>query len=213
MKEIKLTDKDCLDKSIETLTGGGVVALATDTIYGIACLVDNTKALKRIYKIKNRDNKKPLAVCVGNIAQLQDIVETNINEELLLELLPGPVTLVFKRRNSLNKSLNPSIQTIGVRIPNNKFIQDLTNRVGPIALTSANLSGEQSCLEIGEFKHIWVNLDLVVDSGRIKDNNESRLGSTIIDLTEEDHFKILRDGCALEKSIEILEKYELVRSE
>ena len=108
-------------------------------------------------------------------------------------LLPGPVTLVFERKSSLPVELNPlNNESIGIRIPDCKFMIDLATFLDePIALTSANISNQPSSLDINEFKPLWKSLDLIVDSGRLGSSNE---GSTVIDLTEKDHFRIIRKG-------------------
>ncbi|CAK9295274.1 unnamed protein product [Gordionus sp. m RMFG-2023] len=178
---------EIIHKCRDILLHGGVISMPTDTIYGIACSAQNIKAVQRLYNVKQRNILKPIAICVADIDQIYKYAEVNVDKCMLNELLPGPYTLLF----------------------NHDFLYNLTKSLssGPIALTSANLSNEPNSLEIKDFKNIWTNLDLIIDGGKI-DNKEAQ-GSTIIDLTNLNHYKITRKGSGLEKCIKILNKYNL----
>ncbi|WAR08613.1 YRDC-like protein [Mya arenaria] len=103
----------------ESLLNGNIIAVPTDTIYGVAGLVQNSEAIRKIYNIKNRDQAKPIAI-----------------SGLLDDLLPGPVTIVLQRSSQLNPDLNPGTPLVGIRIPNHPFIIELARKCGgPIALT------------------------------------------------------------------------------
>ena len=149
------------------MKSGGVIAVPTDTIYGVACLACNKESLDKIYKIKGRNLSKPLAISVGKSEDLEKFIiilysprkniefffqrwsEVNINIESLNHLLTGPVTLVFDRKPTLTFELNPNTKSIGIRIPNYKFMIELAKYCDePIALTSANISNEPSSLSI-----------------------------------------------------------------
>ena len=85
---------------------------------------------------------KPLSICIGEIHDFNKWCHVNIPEELLQELLPGPVTLCFKRKKLLNPELNPNSEIIGIRIPDDSFIRQVCRKTNlPLALTSANISG------------------------------------------------------------------------
>ena len=87
--------------------------------------------------------------CLNDACLIDRWATNTLSNQLLSELLPGPVTLVLKRRDSLNPSLNPTIETVGVRIPNSKFIVELAQHFDkPLALTSANVSNEKSTLAV-----------------------------------------------------------------
>ncbi|KGL89047.1 hypothetical protein N301_12856, partial [Charadrius vociferus] len=140
--------------------------------------------------------------------------QVNVPDELLRDLLPGPVTLVLKRSEELNKDLNPFTSLVGVRIPNHPFVRDLARACsGPLALTSANISCQASTLTVSEFQDLWPQLSLVIDGGPIGDiqSPECRLGSTVVDLSVSGKFTIIRPGCALTSTVEILkQKYGLI---
>lgn len=203
------------------LNKSGVIALPTDTLYGLAAKVSDSVALEKIYKIKGRDAAKPLAICVENvelISQVADVGKTSMN--LFKSLLPGPITIIMKRNDRLNKDLNPDSETVGIRVPCHGFVLSLCEQLGPLALTSANKSGKNNSNEINDFSDIWNQLDCIFDSGPIKDNviPESSIfttqlsGSTVIDLTnQEKKYKVIREGCALNRTINIMTRFGYVR--
>ncbi|KAH9500214.1 hypothetical protein Btru_077488 [Bulinus truncatus] len=202
--------QDVVLKSAECLLNGGVIAVPTDTVYGVACLAQNTEAINRIYAIKNRNFQNPIAISVANIEEISRWSNVTVSDHLLQNLLPGPVTVVFERKSCLNPLLNPLINLVGVRIPKNWFMQELAKKCGgPIALTSANLSGTKSCLQIKEFENLWPHLDIVVDGGKLNDTEEARLGSTVVDLSVPQFYRIIRPGSAHRQTVECLEKVGL----
>ncbi|CAH0386344.1 unnamed protein product [Bemisia tabaci] len=204
------------EKKIAFLAGkliidGLVIGLPTDTVYGLAADATNDCAIEKLYEIKKRDLKKPIAICVGQVEEVNRWgVTVNIPENLLEALLPGPVTILLKRTDTLEKSLNPGVEKIGIRIPDNKFIRDIANLTRrPLALTSANLSDRPSTLDPEEFRDLWDQLAAVFDGGKIGKSSASRAGSTVIDLSELGKYKIVREGCAYKETLDILHKFEL----
>ncbi|XP_062889650.1 yrdC domain-containing protein, mitochondrial [Mobula hypostoma] len=200
---------EALRETVSVLQCGRVVAVPTDTIYGIACLAQNSEAIRRIYDIKGRNADKPLAISVGNVEDIYKYCKVTVSDQLLRDLLPGPVTLVFKRSEELNKDLNPFTDLVGVRIPRHSFMQKLAQLCGePLALTSANVSSQNSTLTPEEFKDLWPLLDLVVDGGPIGDtmSPECRLGSTVVNLATPGKYSIIRPGCAFTTTVEILQR-------
>ncbi|NXL82843.1 YRDC protein, partial [Leptocoma aspasia] len=128
---------------------GGLVAVPTDTVYGVACLAQDSAAVRSIYRLKGRNGAKPLAICLGDVERLYRYCRVNVPDELLRDLLPGPVTLVLERSEELNKDLNPFTSLVGVRIPDHPFMRDLARACsGPLALTSANISSQGSTLTV-----------------------------------------------------------------
>lgn len=183
----------------ELLARGEVIGLPTDTVYGIAGLVQHPSAIARIYDIKGRDPQKPIAICVDEISKIYQYAEVRVGEDLLESLLPGPVTLVFTRTALLNTHFNPDTNLIGVRIPDHPFIRKVCSLCEcPLALTSANFSASQSTLAVEEFADLHPRLGAVFDGGRLAEGDLARLGSTVADLSEAGTYKILRPGSALE---------------
>lgn len=188
---------------------GLVVALPSDTVYGLACRAGSPRALRRVYDAKGRDGGKPLAVCVGDTREVARLCHVTVSDEVLQDLLPGPVTLVFKRKPELNPALNPSTQLVGVRVPEHAVLRQLCLQLQePLALTSANASAQPSSLHVHEFRELWESLAVVLDGGPLGDPRDptSRLGSTVIDLSMPGSFRIIRAGVACDRTLEILQK-------
>ncbi|XP_022082073.1 yrdC domain-containing protein, mitochondrial-like isoform X2 [Acanthaster planci] len=193
--------------AVESLQAGHVIAVPTDTIYGVAALAQSTASVKQLYNIKGRNGNNPIAICVGDIEDLQKWSEVPVSTSLLSDLLPGPVTLVFKRRPELNPELNPFTSLVGIRIPDYPFIREVARAVGsPLALTSANISATRSTLAVQEFEELWPKLDLILDGGQLGDTVEARLGSTVVNLSIPGQFTIIRPGSAHSKTVDILSK-------
>lgn len=200
---------DILSYTVKALKEGHVVGVPTDTIYGLACLAQNSAAVRKIYDIKGRNGQKPLAICVGEIQDIYKYCKVKVKEALLGDLLPGPVTLVFERSEALNTDLNPFTSLVGVRIPDHDFMRRLCQMCAePLALTSANISSHTSTVAVHEFQDLWPQLAVVVDGGPI--GGQSRLGSTVVDLSVLGKYCIIRPGCALSSTVDVLEhKYGL----
>ncbi|CAN9513822.1 unnamed protein product [Ophioblennius macclurei] len=196
---------EILSCTVKALKEGHIVAVPTDTIYGLACLAQNSEAVRKTYEIKGRNEQKPLAICVGEIDDIHKYCKVKVKKELLADLLPGPVTLIFERAEVLNTDLNPFTSLVGVRIPDHDFMRRLCQMCKePLALTSANISSHTSTLEVHEFQELWPKLAVVVDGGPIGD--QSRLGSTVVDLSVFGKYRIVRPGCALSSTVDMLER-------
>lgn len=203
----KLNCRELSKRAADSLKAGKIISVPTDTIYGVAALAQSNEAIEAIYEIKQRHREKPIAICVADIPDIEQWCEVTVSSDVLEDLLPGPVTLVFKRKPELNPDLNPATELIGVRIPDHEFIREIARICKkPIALTSANKSAARSCLNIEEFKYLWPKLNLVFDGGSLGDTEESRLGSTVVDLSVAGQYKIIRDGCALRQVEEVLKQ-------
>ncbi|KZV36720.1 yrdC domain-containing protein, mitochondrial [Dorcoceras hygrometricum] len=174
--------EDYAQEAVKVVKVGKVITVPTDTLYGFACSMD---AVHRIYEIKGRKYTSPLAICVGDVEDIQHFVVTDhLPNGLLNSLLPGPVTLVLRRGVSsiLEKSLNSGLESIGVRVPDCNFIRLIARGSGSaLALTSANLSGHTSSLDIKDFENLWKYCAYIYDGGVIPSD---RAGSRVVDLTE-----------------------------
>eukprot|EP00897_Mesotaenium_endlicherianum_P005831 jgi/Mesen1/5276/ME000263S04373 len=189
-----------------------VIAVPTDTLYGVAANACSAAAIQRIYAIKERNLTKPLAICVADVADVKRFARTeHLPSGLLDSLLPGPVTLVLPRGEDslLHPTLNPGLLGIGVRVPDHEFVRQVARSLGgALALTSANKSGAGSAIRPDEFRDMWRLVAAVFDGGEIP--VATRAGSTIVDLTLEGRYSILRPGCAVEATSDVLKsKYSL----
>nr|GMD25356.1 yrdC domain-containing protein, mitochondrial-like [Ipomoea batatas]GMD27196.1 yrdC domain-containing protein, mitochondrial-like [Ipomoea batatas] len=211
MGMVQPATEDYAEAAVKAIKSGNVIAVPTDTLYGFACDACSAEAVNRIYDIKGRKYTNPLAICVGDVQDIQKYAITDHLPHGLLDcLLPGPVTVVLRRGESsiLEKSLNPGLESIGVRVPDNTFIRVIARHSGSaLALTSANLSGQPSSINIRDFENLWSHCAYIYDGGVLP---AGRAGSTVVDLTKEGKYKILRPGSAEEETVAILQKHSLV---
>lgn len=213
-KIIKIGNKlssSAIKAAAESLSLGHVIAVPTDTIYGISCLVQHSTAVEKLYAIKGRNSSKPIAICVSEIEEIYTWASVTVSRNVLEELLPGQVTVVFNRTEELNNNFNPDTNLIGIRIPDHDFLRQVCRLCSsPLALTSANLSNNTSTLNVMEFADLHDSLNLVFDGGKLSDSEEARLGSTVVDLSQEGSYSIIRGGSAKSKVENILSKYGLI---
>ncbi len=170
---------------IDILTNAGIVAVPTDTVYGLAIDPRNKMALQKLYKIKQRDAGKPLVWMVADQAQLAEIVREIIPEvqKIIDRHWPGALTIIFKQKYSDD--------TIGIRIPKQKQLLGLLQEwQRPLAVTSANLSGEKElCFKQEVEQKFGESVDYYMDTAEPL----SGLASTIIDVSKGE-IKVLRQG-------------------
>lgn len=204
---VSVNESGLIDRCVTILKNNGVIAVPTDTIYGLAALVSSEQAVRRIYEIKGRAFTKPLAMAVGYVDDVFTWSKPTLSKEQLAtgDLLPGPVTLMFERQSSLPDYFNPQVTNVAIRIPDCSFMIELARRLQePIALTSANFSNDPSSVAIDEFKPLWSQLDLVVDAGPLASND--RRGSTIVDLSQKGSFHVQRHGIDCERIVRYLQE-------
>lgn len=212
---ISCGDRYAIQIAADHLRQGNVIALPTDTVYGFACSANDLAAIQKLYELKGRDAGKPVAICVSSIEQLRHYGNaTHLPTKLLANLLPGAVTVVLNKSPNLNNPyLNPGIAKIGIRIPDYEFIQKVSAAfVAPIALTSANRSGDKSTLDVSEFSELWPKLGVVINGGHLGDvNNENkqRSASTVIDLSMPGFYEIIRNGIAVEHTLNVMHEFDL----
>jgi L-threonylcarbamoyladenylate synthase len=180
-----------LERALAVLSNGGLVAFPTDTVYGLAADIHSAAAIEKIFTAKGRDSQKPIAVLLGSAAQLT-LVAQNLPpaaQRLAEAFWPGALTLVVPRRTDLPANLSPAL-TIGVRMPDHPLALELLRRSGPLATTSANLSGRQDALSAQDvLDQLSGRIDLVLDGGRVAGGKPS----TVVDCTGE-RLKMLRQG-------------------
>ena len=184
-------DPSALSKCLKSISSEGVIIFPTDTVYGIGCDVFSSIPMKRIFEIKGRDFSKALPILIGNLEQINSVVESLDcrSEKLIKTFWPGPLTIILPKHGSLPPNLSP-YDTVGIRMPNHLWLIDLIKLSGPLAATSANPSGEAEARNVKEVVDtLDGKIDLIIDGG------QSSLGppSTVVEcLTNE--IRILREG-------------------
>ena len=187
-------------QAAELLRAGEVVALPTETVYGLAANALDPKAVSKIFKVKGRPANNPIIVHVASIEMAKRCVAKwpTTADKLAKSFWPGPLTLVLPRANEIPDIVTAGGTTVGIRWPSHPFIQAVIHECGfPLAAPSANLSG---CVSPTNAEHVRKQLGgkipLIVDGG------QSRVGieSTVLDLTVAPP-QILRPGMIHEESL------------
>lgn len=189
-----------IDKAIEILKNGGIVAFPTDTVYGLGGDVFNVRAAERIYRVKQRSRHLPLPVLLADSTQLADIV-TSVPETarcLIKHFWPGGLTLVLPKKDTLPDIITAGSNKVAVRIPDHIVPLTLIRALGvPIIGTSANISDKPSPVTAEEVEQqLGGQVDLIIDMGRCPGGLES----TVVDVTGEVPI-ILRQGIIADKEI------------
>ncbi|MCX8030574.1 MAG: L-threonylcarbamoyladenylate synthase [Thermodesulfovibrionales bacterium] len=192
---LTLTDKnykEALIHASKILNKGGIISYPTETFYAIGARYDKDEALDRIFQIKKRPEEKSLTLIIGKEEQLKLITShiSHLAKELIKLYWPGPLTLVFKAKDTLSPHLKLN-NTVAVRIPGSSFALDLARFIDfPITATSANISNMPPARDASTvFNYFNEELDLIIDGGLTPGN----LPSTIVDVTE-DKVKLVRKG-------------------
>jgi L-threonylcarbamoyladenylate synthase len=166
-------DTESLALAVQALRAGAVVAVPTDTVYGLAVDPAQARAVAHLFTIKERPAEVALPVLVDGWAQVATVVGPlgSAAEHLAGRYWPGPLTLVLPRRRSFTTDLGgpPSARlTVGVRWPDHPVVQALCRELGPLAVTSANRHGVPPATRAGEVGEIFAGQDelaVVLDGG------------------------------------------------
>jgi L-threonylcarbamoyladenylate synthase len=130
-----------LEDAVRLLLAGELVAIPTDTVYGIAASIHSQSALDRIYQLKGRPSDKPLPI-LGSLEQLSPFAEDGPWQALAHQYWPGPLTLVVPGQPNLPPQIRAADGTVALRWPAGDQVNALLQSTGPLAVTSANRSGE-----------------------------------------------------------------------
>lgn len=182
-----------IDKSVELLKQGKILLYPTDTIWGIGCDATNSKAIDRIFKLKNRQDQKSMIVLLDDAEKLTQYVEgVPAIAYDLIENAASPITIVYHKAKKLPKKLMANDGSIAIRIVKGDYCVEIIKKLGhPLVSTSANISGEpspQTFQQISPF--IKEKVDYVVDIYRSR--IRTIRPSTLVKLDENGTFSILR---------------------
>jgi len=188
---ISLSHPDVFIQAAAVIQAGGIVAFPTDTVYGIGVSAFNRKAIEKIYNVKGRSHLKAIPILVGDVEDLAQItlpIPLYI-QQIIDNFWPGALTLVLPLLPELPGNLSPR-PTVGLRLPDHDQVRRLLREIGPLAATSANLSGEPSALTANEvLQQLDGRIDLILDGGPVPGGQ----ASTVLDCNGE-KLKVLREG-------------------
>jgi L-threonylcarbamoyladenylate synthase len=169
MKIIDEKNPKAAELASEFLRDGKIVAFATDTVYGIASDASNTKAVEKLYRLKKRDEKKPIAIFLPNLSAAKKIfIFDEISEKIAKEFLPGALTLILETNNNSSSLLAANLNqnndnSLGFRIVDSFFVKKIFEKFnGFLAVSSANLSNHEPAKSAVEVEKYFPELDLLV---------------------------------------------------
>jgi len=177
-------------EAIRVLRRGGLVIFPTDTVYGLGASIRFPKTLRKIYRIKRRSGKKPLVFLIGFKKDIGKFTDKLSNEakRLVRDFWPGALTLVFPSKK---------YKTIALRMPDHRIVLGLIRGAGPLAATSANLSGKKENVTLKAVEsQLLKEADLCIDGGKA---SRGRV-STVVDVINHP-FQVIREGCIKEKEL------------
>jgi len=183
-------EREKIEEAVRVVRRGGLVIFPTDTVYGLGASIRFPKTIKKIYRIKKRSGRKPLVFLIGFKKDIRKFTNRLSNEvkKLIRDFWPGPLTLIFPSKK---------YKTIALRMPDHRITLGLIRGAGPLAVTSANLSGKKENVTLKRVENqLLQKADLCIDGGK------SPLGrvSTVLDVTNYP-FRVAREGCVKEKEL------------
>ena len=198
MRQVFDCSKDSVARCASVVKKGGVVVFPTDTIYGIGCDPYNDSAVRRIFSIKGRDEKKSLPVLAHSFEDVEKIVSLGkAGGRLAEKYWPGALTIVAPIADrKISNNVTAGSNSLAVRVPANKCILSLLNHCRYLVGTSANRSGERALKSAQEVLNSSLDgYDALLDGGPA----EKGIESTIVDVTS--RLKIIREGAIKEDEV------------
>ncbi len=198
-KQIDAETLDAILHAAEDTAAGKLVVYPTETVYGIGADVFNQKAVKSLFMAKKRPFDMALSVAVADKKMMEEVAVLNENADKLIEaFLPGPLTIIIKKKKEVSDMVTSGSQKVGLRIPDNRVAIELVKRTGPIISTSANLHSHPDAVEVGSaVKDLGDKVSTYLDAG------PCTLGkpSTIVWLNSGE-IEIVRQGAITREQIE-----------
>ena len=188
---ISATSSPMLTYALRVLNAGGLVAFPTDTVYGVGALAFNQKAIESIYTAKDRPIEKAIPILIADIEDMEkvgvDVPQSAYR--LAARFWPGPLTCIIPKQPTLPEAVSAT-STVGVRMPDHEIARTLLRAAGPMAVTSANISGQPSPSTAEEvFAQLNGRIPLIIDGGP----TPGGIPSTVVDCSTSE-LKILRKG-------------------
>jgi len=189
--DISLDPEAAIEAAADAVADGKCIVLPTDTLYGIGANAFDPDAVQRLLNAKQRGRDMPPPVLVGDFMAVRTLVE-NVTDEIQAvaeKFWPGALTLILVAQPNLRLDLGERGQTVAIRIPDHDFTRELLRATGPLAVSSANISGEPAATTAAEAKaQLGRGVEVYLDGGPAGDS----VSSTILDLTGP--ARILREG-------------------
>ena len=189
--ETKIIPAAEIEHALGILQSSGIIAFPTDTVYGLGALAFNQNAIESIYTAKNRPVEKAIPILIGDLSDLDQIAVDipNMALRFAARFWPGPLTCIVPKKHTLPLAVSAT-PTVAVRIPDHPDARALLRAAGPMAVTSANISGQPSPATAQEvYDQLNGRIPLILDGG----TTPGGIPSTLVDCTGEKPV-ILREG-------------------
>ena len=199
---IRKYSDNLIQKAHEILLNGELLAIPSETVYGLGADATSDSAISKIYKLKKRPHINPLILHVSSIHMVEKFAETNPLFYLLSDYFwPGPLTMILnqKKNNNISELSTSNLSSVAVRLPDNKIFQNIIEKFNnPIAAPSANISGNISPTNpYHVYEDFGEEIKLIIDGGQ----SEKGVESTVVDIRSNDII-ILRHGPITQKMLE-----------
>jgi L-threonylcarbamoyladenylate synthase len=184
-------DPEAIGAALSVMRSGGLVAFPTDTVYGLGAILFDDKAVESIYVAKGRSGEKAIPVLISDAAELDRVAKSipRMARRLADRFWPGPLTLIVKKKPAVPLAVS-STETVGVRVPDHAATRALLRASGPLAVTSANISGQPSPSTAQEvLDQLDGRIALILDGGK----TPGGVPSTVVDCLQSEPV-ILRVG-------------------
>lgn len=179
-----------IQQAAEAIEQGRVVGVPTDTVYGVGADPWNEDAVESLYHLKGRPEHKPIGLLAASVDQVAEIADLGPGETLARAHWPGALTLVVAPRVVIPDWVGSAVmRTVGIRVPDHDLLRSLLERTGPLAVTSANRSGEPEALDDRAARALFGDEVAVYLPGRCPGGT----ASTVVDVTG-GSLVVLREG-------------------
>lgn len=179
-----------IQRAVQALNAGEVIAYPTDTVYGLGCDISNKKAADRLYQLKGMDRSHPLAIVCPDLSEIAKYaIVDNAVYRVLKRFLPGPYCFILEATREVPRLLQTKRKTIGIRVPNHEIVRRIVIDLGrPIISTTAAREGAQPHVDPSEIDDDFPGLGLVLDGGA-----GGLVPTSVIDLTVQPP-EVIREG-------------------
>lgn len=185
--------------ALHYLTNDDAIVAPTDTVYGLMCRFDRPRAIDKLYEIKGRPPEKAIPVLIGERTHLEPLTLEPIApfaQALADRFWPGPLTIVVPALSTLPAVLTARQPTVGVRQPDHTWLHSPMHQIGPLAATSANLSGEPEAYTVSEIlAQLSSRLPLIIADKALDQRDQTTIRpSTVVTIEADQSIRILRSG-------------------
>ena len=196
-KEIKEDELRIVTKALDE---DKLIVFPTETVYGIAGNALNVEVIDKLFQAKKRDYSKPFSLMLSDINKIKDIAYVSADEEKIInKFMPGPITLILKKKDCISDLATASRDTVGVRIPDHFIALSILKSIDyPLATSSANISGRSNNSDVTDIINDLENYVDIFIKGNISSN---LLASTVVEI-KNNEVNILRNGIISKENIE-----------